>query len=47
MYSYEVSFRWNSKAYREIVTTSDSIKARELVRGRYDGAQITSVRQVK
>lgn len=47
MNSYQVNFRWNKQVYSEIVTTTNSIKARELIRGRYAGAQITSVRQVK
>lgn len=47
MRSYEVHFRFNNRVYSEVVVTSDSIKARELIRGRYPGAQITSVREVK
>ena len=47
MTTFEVSFRWNGKAYRETVTTTNSIKARELIRGRYPGCQITGAREVK
>jgi len=46
MNSYEVHFRWNNLVYSEIVNTTDSIKAREQVRGRYSGAVITSVRKI-
>ncbi len=47
MKTYEVSFTWNGRYYREMVTTIDAIKARELVRGRYPGAQILGAREVK
>ncbi len=47
MKTYEVSFTWHGKYYRESVTTTDSIKARELVRGRYPGAQILGAKEVK
>ncbi len=43
MKDYEVSFKWNGKMYKEIIKTSSSIKARELVRGKYQGCSINSV----
>jgi len=46
MNSYEVHFRWNNRVYSEIISTTDPIKARELIRGRYSGAVITSVRKI-
>ena len=46
MKTYEVNFIWNGRVYRELITTTDSIKARELVRGRYEGAKITYVKEV-
>jgi hypothetical protein len=45
MTTYEVQFRFNGRVYRELITTTDSIKARQLIRGRYPGAVITSVRK--
>jgi len=47
MKTYEVSFRWQGKAYRECITCDNSYKARLLIEGRYDGCIITSVREVK
>ena len=46
MKTFEVHFRWNNRVYSEIISTTDSIKARELIRGRYAGAVITSVRKI-
>lgn len=46
MHTYEVSFRWNGKAYRECITCDNTFKARQLIEGRYDGAIITGVREV-
>ena len=37
---------WNGKAHVDQVTTANSARARELIRGRYPGAKITLVRQV-
>ncbi len=47
MKTLEVSFIWNGKVYREIVETTNSARARELIQGRYDGAKITHIREVK
>jgi hypothetical protein len=46
MRTYEVHFRWRGKVYKELITTTDGIKARELIRGRYPGAVITGAHQV-
>ena len=46
MNTYEVSFRWNGRAWKEQITTTNSIKARQLILGRYEGAVITGVREV-
>jgi hypothetical protein len=46
MKSFEVHFRLNGKAFQEIISTTDSFKARDLIRARYAGAQITSVKKV-
>lgn len=46
MTTYEVSFRWQGRAWKEQITTTNSLKARELIRGRYEGAIITGVREV-
>ena len=46
MNTYEVHFRWNGKPYQELITTTNSFKARQLINGRYPGAKITSVREV-
>lgn len=46
MKTYDVHFIWQSKAYQELITTTNSFKARELIVGRYSGARITSVREV-
>lgn len=46
MHTYEVSFRMNGRLYRETVTTSDAIKARELIKARYPDATILGARQI-
>lgn len=46
MKTYEVSFRWNGKAYKETVTTTNSFKARQLIEGRYAEAVITGVKEI-
>lgn len=47
MKTYEVSFILNGIVYRECVTTTDGIKARELVKSRYAGAKILGASEVK
>ena len=46
MRTYEVHFRWNGRVYVEQITTTDGIKARQLIKARYLGAVITRVHQV-
>jgi len=46
MNTYEIHFIWNGNNYKEYVTTTNSFKARQLIKGRYAGAKITSVREV-
>jgi hypothetical protein len=47
MITYEVHFIWNGIAYKEQITTNNINRAKQLIRGRYAGCKITSVRQVK
>lgn len=44
---YEVHFTIDGKYYEEQVTTSNGIKARELIRAKYPNAKIMSAREVK
>ena len=46
MHTYEVHFIWEGRAYQEYITTTNGFKARQLIRGRYLGAKITSVSQI-
>jgi hypothetical protein len=46
MTTFEVHFIFQGKAYRETITTTNSYKAKQLIWGRYPGANITSIRQV-
>ncbi len=46
MKQYEVHFRWKNHNYKEVITTNHAHKARELVKGRYPGCVITSVRKL-
>jgi len=46
MKTFEVHFLWNGMAYREQITTTSTIRAKQLIWGRYPGAKIQSVRQV-
>jgi hypothetical protein len=45
MNTYEVQFKFNGRIYRELVSTTDGIKARELIKGRYPGSVILSARK--
>ena len=44
MKTFEVHFLVDGRAFVDTITTMDGFKARELIRGRYPGAKITSVR---
>ena len=46
MQTWEVHFIWNSKPYREYITTTNGFKARQLIQGRYPGAKITAAHKV-
>jgi len=46
MRTYQVHFRWNGRAYQELITTTNTFKARQLIKGRYPGCQITRVQEV-
>ena len=46
MKDYEVHFTVNGKYYEEQVTTTNAIKARELIKARYPGAKITLAKEV-
>ena len=46
MKTYKVHFIWNGKPYQELITTTNSFKARQLIKGRYPGAKITLVQEV-
>ena len=45
MNTYQVHFIWQGKAYQELITTTNSFKARQLIKARYPGAKITSVQE--
>jgi hypothetical protein len=47
MKTYEITFIYNSKVYREQITANDPFRARELIRGRYDGAKIMNAKEIK
>ena len=46
MRTYQVHFIFEGRPYQELITTTNSIKARQLIRGRYPGAKITLVQEV-
>ena len=46
MTTFEIHFIWNGKAYKELITTTNTYRAKQLIKGRYKGAKITSVRKV-
>jgi hypothetical protein len=46
MTTFEIHFIWQGKAYQELITTTNTFRAKQLIRGRYPGARITSVRKV-
>ena len=46
MKTYEVHFRWNGKVYKEHIATNYAFKARELIKGRYPGCVITTVKEI-
>jgi len=47
MRTYEITFIFNSKVYREQITAHNPMRARELIIGRYDGARIMAVKEIK
>ena len=47
MRTYEISFIFNNKPYREQITANNLMRARELIYGRYAGAKIMKVREIK
>lgn len=46
MKTFQVHFIWNGKPYQELITTTNGFKARQLIKGRYPGCQITRVQEV-
>jgi len=46
MKTFEIHFIWQGAAYQEIITTTNTYRAKQLIKGRYPGAKITSVREV-
>ena len=46
MKTYKIHFIWNKKPYQELITTTNTFKARQLIKARYQGAKITLVQQV-
>ena len=47
MHTYEIHFIYNGRAFVDCVTTTNALKARELILGRYENSKITSVREVQ
>jgi len=47
MKTYEITFIFNSKVYREQITGHNPQRVRELIRGRYAGAKIMHVKEIK
>jgi hypothetical protein len=47
MRTYEISFIFNGKHYREQITANNLMRARELIYGRYEGVKIMSAREIK
>lgn len=46
MKTYEIHFIWNSRAYQELITSTNVVKAKKLIKGRYPGSKIISAREV-
>ena len=46
METFEVNFILNGVAYQETITTTNTYRAKQLIKSRYPGAKITSVHQV-
>ncbi len=46
MKNFEVTYRLNGKVYRQVITTTTSIKAREILRNLLPHAVITGAREV-
>ena len=46
MKTYEIHFIWQGRPYQELITTTNPFKAKQLIKGRYPGAKITSIHEV-
>ena len=46
MKTFEISYVIDGKYFKEVVTATNSHKAREIVRMRYDGAKIMAVKEI-
>jgi len=46
MTTFEIHFIWQGKAYQELITTTNTFRAKQLIMGRYPGARITLIRRV-
>jgi len=46
MKTFEVHYILNNKYYQELVTTTNSSKAHQIIWARYPGSKITLVKQV-
>jgi len=43
MKTFEVHFIWHGMAYQETITTTNTYRVKQLIKGRYAGAKITPV----
>ena len=46
MITYEIQFWWQKKVYKEHITTTSMLNARQLLAGKYQGAKIIYIRKV-
>ena len=46
MKTYEIHFIFDNRPHQELITTTNAFKAKLLIKARYPGAKITSVREV-
>ncbi len=47
MKTYEITFVFDGKVYREQITGHNPQRIRELIRARYSGAKIMHVKEIK